>query len=61
MEPELQVLLAGSVVDDGVDERHEGRLDVDVVAVLARRAVQVVCDALQVNRKVSLTYAQYFS
>ena len=47
VEPELEVLLAGAVVDDGVDERHEGRLDVDVVPVLARAPVKVVYDALQ--------------
>ena len=49
MEPELEVLLSGPVVDDGVDERHEGRLDVDVVAVLPRAPVKVVYYALQIS------------
>ena len=47
VEPELEVLLSGPVVDDGVDERHEGRLDVDVVAVLPRAPVKVVYYALK--------------
>ena len=49
MEPELEVLLSGPVVDDGVDERHEGRLDVDVVAVLPRAPVKVVYYALHIS------------
>ena len=47
VEPELQVLLAGTVVEDGVEKRHDGRLEVDVVPVLARAPVQVVEDALK--------------
>ena len=44
---ELQVLLAWPIVEDGIDERHEGSLETDVVAVLARGPVQVGHDALE--------------
>ncbi len=47
MQPELQVLLPRPVVDDGVDEGHDGGLDGDVVAVGAGGTVQVVHHALK--------------
>ena len=47
VESKLQVLLAGAVVEDGVDERHEGGLQAHVVTVLARRTVQIRHDALK--------------
>lgn len=47
MQSKLQILLARSVVQHGVNKRHDGRLQIHIVPVRARRSVQIVDDALE--------------
>ena len=60
VEPELEALLAGTVAEHGVDERHDGRLQTDIIGVCARRPVQVVDDALRKSTNVSVTWIKCF-
>lgn len=46
VQPELEVVFAGAVVEQGIQERHDRRLEADVVPVRADAPVQVVDDCL---------------
>jgi len=46
---ELQAVPAGAVVEDGVDQGHHGRFQINIVSVGASWTVQVIDDALQRN------------
>ena len=54
MKSELQVLHSGPVVEDCIDEGHDGRLDADVVSVLSGGAIEVVNYALETSSLVSI-------
>lgn len=47
MQTKLEVLLTRPIVQHRIDERHNGRFQVDVVSVSTRRSVQIVDDALE--------------
>ncbi len=47
VQSELQVLLSGPVVEDGVDEGHDCCFEIDIVSVLASTPIQVIYDTLE--------------
>ena len=47
---ELKAVCSGTIVEYGIDERHDGGFQADIVFLAAQALVQVIDDSLQNNR-----------
>ena len=55
VQPEFQIVLAGSVVEQGVQEGHDGSFEAHVIAIGPDAAVQVVDDRLEAGALAGVT------